>query len=380
MKKIWGLDIFRGLAAMLVFFFHYWTFYGMPNVESFFGKIFSAGHLGVDIFFVLSGFLVSLSLFRYCSVESQSGRPQGCAPTNSNALKKYFSARLRRIVPLAVASTLLFFIIKRNFGTENFLDLFAHILFLQGFFQNFYHSINPVMWTLSVEMLFYIFLPLLYVFIAKKNFTRFLSIGFFLVVLSFIWRGVVFYWYPESSAQEKIFLSEQLWGRFDQFFLGMVLAVLVFTKKVSRHSKKFWNDGFQYYFSILSGILIFSFSYSTFAEIGSGFRDVFWMQVLLHSLVGLGFFLFLLGFVGLQNTSDKKHRDLNRTPLQKIFTPLLFLGEISYGIYVFHFPIVSQVSKIFPNPLIGFIVSFIFTILLSWISWQFFEKKFLVKK
>ncbi len=352
MNRIFGIDIFRGLAALLVLCFHYWTFF--PD-SSFFQiswiqTVFSAGHLGVDMFFVLSGFLVSLSLFY------------------TPKISRYAKKRIVRIVPLAWAVVLGLFLYKHDFSTEKFLDFFVHFFFLQGFFSEWYHSINPVMWTLSVEMLFYALLPILYVFVARRNFQKFLGISFLLVCLSFAWRAYVFYTFPESSAAEKIFLSEQLWGRFDQFFLGMVLAVLVFTQQ--KKQKFLEISGILKISILLSGLLIFASSYFVFAQLASDFREILWMQVFLHSLVGLGFFLFLLAFV--QFTVPQK--------IQKFLTPFLFLGEISYGMYLFHFPLLSLSSKIpvlSQNPEISFFLILGITVFLSWLSYEFFEKRFL---
>lgn len=325
---------------MLVFLFHYWTFFA-PEIS-----FFKAGHLGVDMFFVLSGFLVTLSLFW------------------SQNFLEYFEKRLRRIVPLAFGIVGLVFLLKHQFSPENFLDLGVHLLFLQGFFPEFYHSLNPVLWSLSVEMLFYAMLPVLWIVLAKKNISSFFLVSGGLFLLSFFWRGYVFFMFPEASAFEKIFLSEQLWGRFDQFFLGMILAVMVVKKIVfSANIQKFF---------LLSGGALFGMSYYLFIELGSSFRDFFVGQVFLHFFVGLGFFLFLLWFIHAQTFFSEK--------IKKLFTPLLFLGEISYGIYVFHFPVLSVLHRVGMDPEISFFLALCSTLLLSWLSYEFFEKKFLKKK
>lgn len=380
MKKnnhIWGIDIFRGGAALLVFLFHYYAFFSPEISSDFFGiSLFQAGHLGVDMFFVLSGFLVTLSLF------------------SSENFWGYAEKRIRRIVPLAFAVLLAIFVLKQGFSGQNFLDLGVHLLFLQGFFSEFYHSMNPVMWTLSVEMLFYLVLPFVWLVLAKKNIHKFLIISGFLVFLSFIWRIYLFYIFQESpeisdisvSVSEKIFLSEQLWGRFDQFFLGMVLAVIikkqinifsVFSVFSASVQKILWNV------ILLSGVLMFFTGYYLFADLGSLFRGFFLGQVFLHALVGLGFFLFLLWFIQAQYSFSKRVR--------RIFAPLIFSGKISYGIYLFHFPVLSLVHKLAHQysdvfflsssyfHVFSFSLALVLTLFLSFISYQFFEIRFLKK-
>lgn len=115
MNSIKKLDMFRGIAALIVLLFHFYTFY--PEVfSSSVLSIFKIGHIGVDLFFVLSGFLITLSLW------------------NSKNFSYFFTKRIKRIVPLAWATILLFFIAKQTFTFESLLDLFAHMFFINGFF------------------------------------------------------------------------------------------------------------------------------------------------------------------------------------------------------------------------------------------------------
>lgn len=94
-QKLYGLDHLRALAIILVFFFHYFIVSGgqpewLPNVASF-------GWTGVDLFFVLSGFLISSQLF------SQIKNRQ------SISLKTFFVKRFFRIIPAFLVTVSLYF-------------------------------------------------------------------------------------------------------------------------------------------------------------------------------------------------------------------------------------------------------------------------------
>lgn len=362
-----GMDILRGVAAVLVFLFHYWTFYSVSLPSGF--DIFSVGHIGVDLFFVLSGLLVTLSLWR------------------SSSFSSYFSKRLRRIAPLAIASGTLFWLIKTDFSWYSFQDLLAHTFFIHGFFSQWYHSINPVMWSISIEMAFYLLLPLVWLVFSNKNLKTFLVIFSVLVALSFLYRGILFFFFEHWNWEQRLIASEQLWGRLDQFFFGIILACIVLSAPIQQFLKKY-----TVFFLFLSGIFL-SFSVFVFFILQSEFRELFFGQVFLHFITAGGFFFAILWMI----LSPEKLKESKNTLLPKGDSPCCnttmsvsykkrvpeihhvfsFFGTISYGIYLLHYPILSQVAKIVENPLIGFFVSVLGTILLSWISWEFFEKRFL---
>src|SRR6185295_16151920 len=291
-ERIFGLDAFRGLAALFVFLFHFWTFYFLGKNISWggldFTAPFAAGHLGVDLFFVLSGFLIFLAYIR------------------SSSLQSYLRRRLLRIVPLATFFTLSMFFVLHDFSATGFVQLFAHLSFLQGFFQSTYHGLHPVMWTLSVEMLFYLVLPLL-IFFGRNKLWHFLLILSALLLLNFWYRAQIFPFFSNWSVFERIFYSEQLWGRFDEFALGMGLGVLwVFRERIGNFVQKFSS---LFLFLGLASFIVFM---DIFSRLGSGFRDILWLQIFLHFFVGLSFALFLLGFL---LSSEKVRRVFAPQPL-----------------------------------------------------------------
>ncbi len=353
-KTIKNLDMFRGIAAILVLLFHFYTFYSLDllNISHYF-KILSIGHIGVDLFFVLSGFLITLSLW------------------NSKSFSHFFIKRIKRIAPLAILTTFVFWWIKTDFleiTLFNITDLFSHIFFVNGFFPQFYSTINPVTWSISIEMAFYILLPVIWIIFAKKNMKKFFSIFSVLVFLSFLYRAFLFYYFqenPEINSHLKIIYSEQLWGRLDQFFIGIILAY--FYNNINNIN--YIKNTKIIIFSISSVLLIIA-GY-LFFEYQSNFRDILLLQVFLHTVTALGFAGFLYLFV-----QSKDESFIKNNVVTHIFS---WLGKISYGMYIFHFPVISIIhnnfSLIYPI-FTEFLIIACITIILSYISYNYFEKRF----
>ncbi len=361
-KKIKGLDMFRGVAALMVLLFHFYTFYfsELHEISSLF-SVLNIGHIGVDLFFVLSGFLITLSLW------------------NSKSFSHFFLKRIKRIAPLAIATTLIFWGVQTDFSGITFFaltDLFSHLFFVNGFFPQFYSTINPVTWSISIEMAFYILLPVVWLIVAKKNMKKFFTIFSVLVCASFLYRTFLFYYFqenPEIDFHLKIIYSEQLWGRIDQFFIGIILAY-VYTNNNIQNIQITRNITMRAILSISSIVLFFS-SYLFFIY-QSNFRNILVLQVFLHTATALGFSGVLYGFLEARNDGFIKNNCIARL--------LSWFGTISYGIYIFHFAVISLVYKKFEffksigiSVGLQFLLISVITTVLSYLSYHYFEKRFL---
>jgi peptidoglycan/LPS O-acetylase OafA/YrhL len=373
-------DALRGIAAFLVLCYHFWTFFPFEGGVSF---PFSGGHLGVDLFFVISGFVIFLSLLR------------------SSSLLSFFSKRFWRIFPLAAFFVLTVFCMKAvldgGISGELLRNGVAHILFIQSLFPETYHGLHPVMWTLTVEVLFYLSLPLL-LYLGRKRLSHFLGIIGCLTLMSWIFRAWIYQFFGEWDIHERVFYSEQFWGRFDQFTLGIGLALLwIFREKwIPKVSEAV------FLFSQWGGLGALLFIYFFFAYIGSDFRDSLFLQVFLHFLVTLALSIFLMGILffprntnkgaspRMEGAAYKAAPDKKRTPLAPLIRGeyFIFLGHISYSLYLWHFPIQSFWKKAveilpFSFPIVvSFICSTSITILVSYFSWRWIEVKIpkLIKK
>jgi peptidoglycan/LPS O-acetylase OafA/YrhL len=151
-------DGLRGLAAFWVVLFHLAEGHHIENIKiaipSFtYNVIFGWGHLGVAIFFVLSGFVMALTAHT--------------VKFNFANACKFIARRLTRLAPpyyFAIAFALLFLLLKAKmlhlaYNAPVLIDLFKHALFVQDIFKT--PHINIVFWTLCVEVQFYIAFALL---------------------------------------------------------------------------------------------------------------------------------------------------------------------------------------------------------------------------
>ena len=211
--RIGGLDALRGLAALAVFVCHiaaYWSGLGLPHLVYTAAQV---GAHGVDVFVVLSGFVLTLPLI---------------APGRSLNVRQFYGRRMWRILPaywvaLAFATVLAAGPLwDRVVGQQATLwDVVVHVFALQTVFVPTLGSINGSLWSISLEILLYLVFPLLVVLLHRLG-------GLVLVLaavgLTFLtwWSGTIF----SISGVFGGFIGDghSLPMRVVQFVAGMVLA------------------------------------------------------------------------------------------------------------------------------------------------------------
>jgi peptidoglycan/LPS O-acetylase OafA/YrhL len=153
-----AVDGLRGFAILMVLACHFLYFNPAASEKvRFIGGIFGAGYWGVTIFFCLSGFLISHPFWKRKLRGSQSVIPPG-----------YFARRFWKIYPpLALSVLILTPIYIARSGDPAYLTTAAHWLAGWAWVHPVSSRINPAMWSLIVEVHFYVFLPVL--FIAAKR-------------------------------------------------------------------------------------------------------------------------------------------------------------------------------------------------------------------
>lgn len=169
-QKLYGLDHLRALAIVSVFLFHYFILSGgQPEWLPDFAKF---GWTGVDLFFVLSGFLISSQLFAQIK--------QG----ENISFKKFFLKRFFRIIPAFLVTVGLYFFIPFFREKESLPSLWKFLTFTQNLglnlkdFGTFSHA-----WSLCVEEHFYLFLPLILVLF---QFTNTIKKSYWLLIVLFL--------------------------------------------------------------------------------------------------------------------------------------------------------------------------------------------------
>lgn len=190
-QRLQGLDHLRALAIIFVFLFHYFILSGgqpawLPDAASF-------GWTGVDLFFVLSGFLIASQLFGDIKKRQQI------------SFRDFFLKRFFRIVPAYLVTVGLYFYIPFFREKESLPPLWKFLTFTQNIGLNlkdngtFSHC-----WSLCVEEHFYLFLPLLLIFLQRCKLLQrsyLVLIAFF--VLGFILRYISYnnFYLPHSQSE-----------------------------------------------------------------------------------------------------------------------------------------------------------------------------------
>jgi peptidoglycan/LPS O-acetylase OafA/YrhL len=166
--RIPELDGLRGMAILLVMVGHYFSVPGIGAASLLNGYWFRLGWTGVDLFFVLSGFLIGGILLS--------------ARDSPNYFKTFYARRFFRIIPLYYAWILIYVILSVTAG--NYLStrvgsvqkvdisILAHLLFLQNFHEFLKGSVSfwwfSSTWSLAVEEQFYLVAPLLVKYLSRR--------------------------------------------------------------------------------------------------------------------------------------------------------------------------------------------------------------------
>lgn len=323
------LDAFRFFAVAVVMFGH-WTM-DIPSLARFNSIAASAG---VDLFFVLSGFLITQILMKS---KEESGL--------SRYLYIFYVRRFLRIFPLYYAVIFVCVMLKVPNSRVYFYWL---ITYTTNFPAAFYVGALGYMlhlWSLAVEEQFYIFFPFIIYFVSRKHFIRVFAV---LAAVAVVFRAALFAWHT-SDLQINWAAFALTPGCLDCFSAGAILAYLkVYHIDTLKKILKLW---YMPAISIAAFLLV-------------SFQDQFFLYIVFSRLFFAVFAFWIIGAGGLS---------LYKGLFAKIIESraLVYLGKISYGIYVYHhfMPWVFSHVHIPHQRLLYFPA----TILLSALSWQFFE-------
>jgi peptidoglycan/LPS O-acetylase OafA/YrhL len=293
--RIVGLDGMRALSVLLVLFSHF----GFEKIIP--------GALGVTIFFFISGFLITLLLFR----EFRS--------TGKIKILDFYARRQARLLP-----ELLFYILVSGvlgilyIGLPRLQDYLSALFY----YANYHHLFAiytsgitdfrwPHLWSLAVEQHFYLTFPFIFAAFAPKP-QRLFTFLISLCLLILIWRGIIItfggnvrYTYEASDA------------RIDSIAYGCITAIILWFgwngKSINLGQKGHWF--------IATGVILLV---ATIA-----IRYSFFREVIRYSLQGLALMLIFLGLYG-SNMGFTIIRILESAPL-------IWMGHMTYGAYLWHF-------------------------------------------
>jgi peptidoglycan/LPS O-acetylase OafA/YrhL len=354
-KHIPALDGLRGLAILMVICYHYFPSW----------RLFAIGWTGVDLFFVLSGYLITRKLL------STRG--------DSDYFRKFYRNRVLRIFPLYYAVLIIFFLAihflakKENlealsYYTSHWLSFFVFLenwsFSLFGFPQDAYLT---HFWSLAIEEQFYLVWPLIIYFISSGRMR--LILWSCTVIAVIIIRLLIYLHFKESH---YVFNYANTFCRMDSLIIGAVLSQI--------HASDFkipqtWTNPISVIISVplVASIIILG---------NSWFHNPL-METIGYSCIAICFACLI------HVTFQKKNFIAGICKMRF----LRFCGKISYGLYVFHWPVLLILGKkitnwgafyfpgdIFAIQIISLSLSIIISFVLSIISFRYFESYFLALK
>jgi peptidoglycan/LPS O-acetylase OafA/YrhL len=346
------LDTVRTVAVSMVIFSHWAGFHQNRWRDTFWFN----GEVGVQLFFVLSGFLITGILL------DERAKAVSANVSVKEVLKAFYVRRFLRIFPLFYATLLITYLLGND---DVRASIQWHIPYLSNFFfalRGDYLGDVSHFWSLAVEEQFYIFWPFLILFL-RRRYLFGVIVGVILVAPLFSYLAAQHFGMGEVAVNVLPFSS------LDALGMGALLA-LVARAPYQGQAMALRREHFFYFSAIATVAYVLLHTLIPVMESASWVNAFLARCMLAPALAGV-VCLFSEGVRG-------------RAAKLVQFPPLLYLGKISYGIYIWHFFIPSGVAAlcyhydfllwekigVFPY----LILNLTLLIAVCSISWHFFEK------
>jgi len=362
-ERVPELDGMRGLAILMVLFYHIIRLNPVKVSQPFFAHILrlsEMGWAGVDVFFVLSGFLITSILLR---TRKQPGY-----------FKKFYARRILRIFPLYYTTITLIFIFMPLISPEQTNATRATWPWYYLYAQNWGNALNliptvfaiGVTWSLAIEEQFYLFWPTIVYYLSSKK-LGFLSA--FLVLFSLGLRIGIVTKFRKLLDYNKFFYFATI-TRLDSLILGALLALAFesdwWTKWLKRLAIPVFVTGFglTVYFAsrrpdypLVDNYLMYTYGYTVIA------------------LTSAALIVMLTTFA-------------ETNPLRGVFrnSVFRFFGKYSYAIYLFHMLPLLIFQRLFagwegvPAWLLFNVLTLAIAVVMALLSWNLLEKRTLELK
>lgn len=314
-----GLDVARSVAIILVLLAHGLDFFfvfpymattnQVPKMFDFLN--FQFGFYGVEIFFVLSGFLIGSIIIKKVLTENTMG-----------SLLEFYTRRWFRTIPLYFLVLIGLIIIKPVDYSP-----FANFLFIQNFNET-QLSFLPVSWSLSIEEWFYLLTPFLLIvmnYFSKNNVIKnFFLFCFFVIIGTLLLR--IFYSFGNHSFDFGT--RKQIYLRLDSIMFGVLLAGIKIYKN-DLYNKLTKNPKVLLVLSVLGFVL---------CDLYMGMVDLdqsFVAKTLLFTVIS---FISTLFVASLEKIDFK---NMNKFAVKTF----VFISTTSYAVYLLHYNIDSLLRK-----------------------------------
>jgi peptidoglycan/LPS O-acetylase OafA/YrhL len=312
--EIKSLTGIRGIAALYVIVFHWYNhvsqrqpIFSFLPMDQLFTNFLKHGYLSVDLFFVLSGFVLCVASYNLFSEQ-----------ISVQDYKKFMYKRFFRLFPLYICLTLLYYV---SFGGSEVIDLLINLTLFQGIVPSHSGSIIPPGWSLTNEWVVYFLFPffLFYAMKIKRKIWLLVIISLLLLLLISIVRTHVVNWGNYSFLKKvKGFYPIILYTRGPASLLRTVAAFLlgIFTFFIYRFQSNKVS-----YFKYLKYLII-----PLFALLFINNSDII-IIILLPVLI-----LYITQANFLNTLLSSK--------------PVHFAGLISYSLYLNHFLFINTYSTV----------------------------------
>jgi len=332
-QRITQIDGLRGIAILSVVVLHWVVQPYEPLLTQWkVWNVFSLLAYGVDLFFVISGFLIGGILLR--------------VGKNIAGIKSFYIRRILRIWPLYYALLGITFWLAKGSLSLYKIPFWTYTVFIFNFWENagyIFHKALSALWSIAIEEQFYFFGPILFFLLDRKK-LAYLA-GGYLIAAPFI-RIILLEYYKNG-----------LWRftptRLDGIFVGILLALFFSSpQRAARIATK--TRGIKILAAVLF-ILLPIFVY--YEKIGHGFRYSY-----IAILMGL-----LVTLAQAQNISAQPPASiLNAAFLQ-------YIGMRCYSIYLFHIFFALITQTFLKNFFISLLVQSALTLLFAHFSWKYIE-------
>ena len=353
----------RGLAAVFVFLFHYLHFNPQVNLAAsvpILGTVlqfpFDFGFMGVDLFFVLSGFLLSLP---FAAATLGSIEPP--------RLRHYFKRRVLRVFPAYYAQLAIILLVGSWFVTwkpVGGVSLLAHLFMLFNIGPDPVRPMVGVWWTLPVEFSFYLVLPII-ALVMRPGRWPWLVLALGASIAYRYWAAGQF-----ESGNPLMLAANHLPGSLPEFLLGAGAALLI-QRRVQKKVPP--RPAWLLDLTVVASMLLTGLWFLLIVgPNGEAYWTGHWSMIMAPTALGL-----LLGALVWAVYSGSRVGGLlfaNRA--------VHFLGLVSYSLYLWHFVVMQQLIQVFGDPyaqmpqLPKFLLTTFVVLSIAWASYWFIERPF----
>lgn len=344
------LDPLRFFAAVSVLLFHLRDIVKFPLPDS--GPLlwFRGGFLGVDLFFAISGAVIALSLQRLMQQEPGNWR------------WRFAIRRVARLVPLYVLTCGVFLICVRPeilARQDAFFVVATHALFVHNLFPSTHGVINGPSWSLGVEMQFYLLMLLAGPWLLRRRWGTVLLV---LAAVALGWRAGVWFWAqlsPDWVLPRMFIYITQLPGVLDGFGAGILALGWRMRHSATTAARCFpWLA--------LGALMAWTLLFWLLLRYAAHYWSAPAMLLGLRALIAVAAGLAVAAALSVPDA-------WNPGRLGRV------LGDMSYGIYLWHMPVMlwwlARWPAMDPVPLTALIV--VTTVLLALASWMILERPIL---